>query len=126
VPASEQVEMHMKHRLPSIAVAIEHQSIPLFRVAAIPCHVSGDKEQLSNARGISRREIVQRLHVLERNKEQMDGRLRPDVMETENLIVPVNDSRRELTIPDFAERAAAHAPSSLEALKAVATDSGCP
>ena len=109
MPAGEQVEVHMEHRLPGVAVAIEYQSIPFVRITAIPGNLSGSKEQLSNARGICRSEIVHRLHVLQWNEEQMDRGLRADVLETQNLIVAVNDSRRELTIPNFAKRAAAHA-----------------
>jgi len=104
----------MKNRLPGVAVAIENQSIPFLRIPAIPGDVSGSKEQLSNARGICRSEIVHRLHVLQWNEEQMDRGLRANVLETQNLIVAMNDSRRQLTIPNFAKRAAAHAPLILE------------
>lgn len=109
MPTGEQVEVHMKHRLPGVPVAIEHQAISRVCEPAILGDLSGGKEQLSNARGICRSEIVHRLHVLQWNEEQMDRGLRADVLETQNLIVAVNDSRRELTIPNFAKRAAAHA-----------------
>ena len=104
----------MKHRLPSVAVAIEHQAISLVSKPALFGDLSGRKEQLPNARGISRREIVRRLHVLQWNEEQMDGGLLADVLETQNLIVAVNNSRRELALPNFTKRAAGHAPLILE------------
>ncbi len=106
--AGKQVQMHVKDGLPCVAVAIQNQTIALLGKAAIAGHLRCREEKVPYSSRIRGPEIICSGQVLQRNEEQMRGRLRANVFETKNLLVPVNDCRGKTAVSYFAECAAAH------------------
>ncbi len=100
--------MHMKHSLPCVAVAIQNQTIALLRKAPIPSDLRCCEKKLTDSLRIGRAEIIHRRDVLQRDEEQVRGRLRANVFETKNILVPVNDFRGKTAVSYLAECAAGH------------------
>jgi hypothetical protein len=104
--------MHVKHRLSRVAIAIQNQAVTPLRKASIPGHFRCREKKVADSHRICRAEIIHRRDVLQRNEEHVCGRLRANVFESKNVLVPVNDFRGKPAVSYFAECAAGHWPSS--------------
>lgn len=102
--------MEVVDRLPGQRVAVEHGAEALFGDSPFPRQAVGDLEEAEEKGLILRGEIEERGDVLSGNDENVNRRLRVDVLESHHFVVFEDDAGRKLLVAYPAEEAVTHAP----------------
>jgi len=111
--SAKHVEMDVEHSLPGFTVCVEYRPVTAIRVAVIFRDRGRPPRHLAHERIVGRRQLVQRGDMAARDYKRVQRRLRVDVCDNEEIVIFVEDLRRDLFCGDFAEEAvAAHIVSS--------------
>jgi hypothetical protein len=102
------MEMEMEDRLPRITVAVEHRPIPALIEPILPGEIAGDSEQGPDQGIVLRTEVVKRGDVPARHDQQVERRLRIQILEGDDRTVVVNAFSGNQTRCDLAEQAVDH------------------
>src|SRR6266571_42575 len=104
-PASQEVEVQVRHALPRVGPGVRHQSPPRtghpFRVS----QVRGALDQLRQQASVMVGEPCRRFDVLSRDQQDVGGGLGVDVSKRHDVVGLVHDVRRYLLRRDLAEQA---------------------
>jgi hypothetical protein len=100
--------MNVEHRLPCFAIAVEDRAITALGVAILLRERRRTPHHRSDQRIIDDAKVVQCLDVLSWNDQDVQWRLRVDVLEGDQLLVLVDDRPRDLARDDFAEETVSH------------------
>ena len=107
-PARQQMQVDVEHRLAGFAVAVEDRPVATLRVAVFPGQHGGRSEHRAHQRVIGRRQVIDGGNVPPRHDEQVQRRLRIDVLNRDQIVVLVDDGAFDLARDDLAEEAVAH------------------
>ena len=103
------MKVDMKHHLTTIRVHIEHRAVTRFMDPPIPRDLAGCVYHVSHQEILLRREVIQCCDVGLGCDENMDRRLRVDVLEGVDTVVLIHFRRRNLPLDDPAEKTVGHA-----------------
>ncbi len=99
----------MKHRLPALAVAIQHEAEASFGDPFLPCNGVCHQEEVSEHPIITLVRVQERREVPAGNNQNMDRGLWADVFEGHGLVVLVDDLAGKLPTGDPTKVAGLHA-----------------
>lgn len=108
MPSAQKVQVEMKDGLPAVLSRICDDAIPTPVEPLFPCDLCGCKEEASRETLILGAEIIHRTDMNPWNQENMRGSLRIEVLESDNIIVFVDDPGRDRSCRNAAEYAAGH------------------
>jgi len=101
------MQVEVKHGLPGSAPVIEYCPVTIGELA-VASDFCSDELQLAEHRGVFRARFGQRHKMFARDDENMAGRLWRDILESEDVVVFVNDFRGNLLFSNFAKQAVVH------------------
>jgi hypothetical protein len=101
--SAHHVQVHVEHELVRVPVDVHRRPPAAVGDPARLRERGRDAEELPRERVVLGREVVQRGDVLARDDEQVDGCLRIDVLERDDVCVLVDDLRGDLLLDDLAE-----------------------
>jgi hypothetical protein len=104
---AHEVEVEMGDGLASIASDVHDNAVPILE-AEFLCEVADRQEQLTQEGAIVVTGMGDRLDLLFRDDQDMDGRLGIDVVECQNLVVFIDDAGRDFFIDDAFEESLRH------------------
>jgi hypothetical protein len=96
----------MRHRLPGLVTVVHHEP-EVVPDPALPSNTPDRLQQLPTERLVV--QLRQPGDVLSRHDQDVEGGLREDVIDGHDVIVLVDDGRRDLSRHDAAEQAIVHA-----------------
>ena len=100
--------MEVEHRLPAVLAVVRDQAITGALQTFTAGEVPGDEEEPAEQRGIVHVGVPHGPDVAPRDQQDVHGGLRVDVPEGDDVVVLVDDVRRDLSSGDLAEQAVAH------------------
>lgn len=100
---SEKMVVKMINRLPGPRVRVQDHAIPFRGNASLARQFRSYEENLAHKFPIVPREVEPRRDVLPRDNQNVNRRLRGDVLESHQPVVLVDDSGRYLLLDDLAE-----------------------
>src|SRR5687767_8776802 len=106
--SGEQMKVDVKDALARFAVGVEHGAVSAVAVTLLVRDGGGTSEHRADERVVLESEVVQRRNMRLRNNEDVERRLRVDVIQHDQLLVLVDRGHRNLTRDHFAEQAIAH------------------
>lgn len=86
----------MENALPGSRARIDDHAIAFFSDPDLIRHLRGDPQHVAEHDLVLRSSVVQRIHVLAGDDQDVPRRLRIDVFERHNVIILVEDVRRKL------------------------------
>ena len=104
MPATQQMQVQMKHGLAGTAAVVDHGAIAGEQVA-FRGQLCRYQLQFAKQRLVSVLRIVQRGKMLSRANQNVRGRLGIDVFEREHVVVFIDKLRGNLLRADFAKKA---------------------
>jgi hypothetical protein len=107
--SSQQVEVEVKDDLPAFAVAVQYQAESALGDALLPGDAVRHQEEVSEESIITLASIKERWKVSAGNNQDVDRRLRVDVLEGYGFVVLVDDLGRKLPLNDLTEETGFHA-----------------
>jgi hypothetical protein len=105
LPTGQHVQMDMKYGLSTVAVAVHHQAVAIFRKSQILCEMASYNKQLAKQVGIICIGIIDRGNVASWNNEDMVFRLRMNIPERNDVYVFIDNVRIQFTIGNLAKQA---------------------
>lgn len=100
--------MDVEDGLPCIAVAVPDKPITLLRVADLLRILRRRDDQVADSLRVCSGKIVQGIDVLDRNEEHVHRRFGANVLETDAVLIAVDDLSWHSTVANPAEDALAH------------------
>jgi len=97
--------MDVMHRLPPVGADVQHRTVSVIGDALGAGEVPGREEHAAQKVAMVIGSGVQGRNVLAGNHENMDRRLRIDVAKGHQVVVFMDDGRRDLASRDLAEQA---------------------
>src|SRR5271167_1954851 len=97
------MQMKMENGLTSSATVVEDGAIAGMKIP-LRSELGGNQLEFAEQRLIFRAGIVKSSKVFARANQNVGGRLRADIFKRENLVVFVNEFRRNLLGTDFAKK----------------------
>src|ERR1017187_719612 len=113
IPSPQQMQMKMKHGLPSAAPVVEHGAVAVGQMAILG-KLGGGQLQFAEHGDVVRRGFGQRIQMLPGTQQDMHRCLRLNILKREYFGVFVHQLRRNFPAADFAEQAIVHKKSFLE------------
>ena len=101
--STEKMEMKMEHRLTRIPSGVRHNAVPGPRQAFLFRDVGTGQQEVSQEIGILIAAVLHSRHMLLRNDQRMDGRLRVDIVEGQRAIILIHDLCRDRLLDNFAK-----------------------
>jgi hypothetical protein len=102
LPAKD-VEMEVEDDLPRVWANVGHNPVPALGDPRIRCDVLDRPDDLPHEARILRANLVEGRDMLLRDHEEVDWRLRVDILERENLLILINLGRRDRSLSDLAK-----------------------
>ena len=102
------MKMKMKYGLTCVRIAVEDGPIAAIGMAVLPGNERSCPHHFSHQGVIRRREIVEACNMTAWDDEHVRRRPRSNVFEYDDVVVLVNDSRRNLPGDQLAEKTVAH------------------
>ena len=90
------MEVDVKHRLASFAVAVEEGAVPSVGVALLLRNGGCTPDHFADERIVSRGKVVERRDVTSRDDENMERSLRVEILKGHEPIILIDDRRRNL------------------------------
>jgi hypothetical protein len=106
LPASEHVEVEVRDGLAG-DIAVVHDQAEVVGDPALSCDAPDRLEQLTAKDLVL--EVRELLHMLSRHHKDVEWRARKDVVDRHDVVVLIDDGRRDLSGHDAAEQAVVHA-----------------
>lgn len=104
-PATQQMQMDVKHILTTLFIAVPDQSVATFRQPLLIGQFGGGQHHMTDQVSIVAVEVIKRCDVVFGNDQYVAWRLWTDVVKGEEPIVFIGDVCRNLSGDDFAEYA---------------------
>jgi len=106
--ACEQVQVNMEDRLAGGTVGVEHGPVAVVGVSVLFRDGCGHTLHRAHQRIVVRIQIVQCGDVTARNDQDVQGRLRIDIPDRNDLVILMDEASRDLSCDDLAEKAIVH------------------
>lgn len=106
--AREQVQVDVEDRLTGGTVGVEHGPIAFIGVSVLFRDGCGHTLHRAHQRIVVRTQIVQRGDMTARNDQDVQGRLRVDIPDRNDLVILMDEASRDLSCDDLAEEAIVH------------------
>jgi hypothetical protein len=87
---ADHVQVQVKDRLACARARIDHGAVTRLRQALLVGDARGDAQQMAERRFVAPRSVVERLQMLARDDERMDGRLWVDVAKRHRAIILID------------------------------------
>ena len=107
VAAAQYMNVNMAHRLAPIDSLIQHQPVAGLGKPELLGYLDGEPDEVPSGRLLGL-EVRRAIQVLQRNRKDVSGSLRADVMKCERAIRPLHDLGRNLSRDDPAKQAITH------------------
>src|SRR5690606_11411728 len=104
-PAREQVDMEMVDGLSALVPRVHDDPVASIGDALLARDLGGADEELTEQERLLRAGVRERANVLDGDHQDVQGRLRIDVAERDDALVPVDDVPRDPALDDSAEQA---------------------
>src|SRR5688572_31406044 len=104
--------VQMKNALPCVGAGIDDHAKPRVGDSPLARQPRRDLKDLADQRAVLGLDIEHARDVLARNQKNMDGRLRPDVGESDDTLVLINRVGLDLPLRDTAKQTTIHERSS--------------
>src|SRR5690606_18737580 len=104
-PAREQVDMEMVDGLSALVPRVHDDPVASVGDALLARDLGGADEELTEQERLLRAGVRERANVLDGDHQDVQGRLRIDVAERDDALVPVDDVPRDPALDDSAEQA---------------------
>ena len=108
-PAGEHVKMDMKNALAGVRTSVHDHPKAIRAVPGLHRQPRASEHELAEELGVLGKPVGEGRDVAQRNHQQMQGRPGGDVLESLDVIVPVDDGGRDLLVADLAEETIAFA-----------------
>jgi len=103
--ASQHVDVQVEHGLPRPGAVVDYGAIALRIQSALPRQLSRDKKKVAEQRLVFGEGLLERGEVLARYHQQVDRRLRVNVLDRHGALVLMNDFGGDLAADDSAKEA---------------------
>jgi hypothetical protein len=108
MPPAQNVTVQVGHAFAAIAAVVDHETVAILRQPDLLRDFRRFQQQVSEQLLILRLCLADALDGLAGNDEDMRGGLRADVTESDDLVILIDDIRRDLAGGDLLEKRLAH------------------